>query len=358
MEKLVQKLQSERETDIIQRCGNEGALQRESEPGVAAANAQEASTRAALENRRVSPPHRPLTRSQTGRVSKRRRPNDTPPPEVRKRAARAPKKNKPASEVSSKSLNPNAPKDKGVMPTIPHRELSLTPSSDTSPLNATQLIFLDSSSSSTMDTSVDRPGPKSRATLPVPVPNLTKKSRGRRVPTRLPNDDSPKDTRMYVCKVESCGKCFHRGEHLKRHIRSIHTHEKPFKCTYPLCNKHFNRHDNLLQHLKVHKELATSESSAADDTGSPIQLHQSTPSPLSIATPPQLQPYYPAHEAYEASMKQARMATIYQPPTSSFRAYAAPYGSPSEPVSFATNMAVSSLRTEIPQSPPTSRRQI
>ncbi|KAJ3876467.1 hypothetical protein F5051DRAFT_309425, partial [Lentinula edodes] len=121
-----------------------------------------------------------------------------------------------------------------------------------------------------------------RATLPTPVPNLTKKSRGRRVPVRVVttngmeviqdpppvsaassttttgtgngNTDpvNPKGKRSYVCSVEGCGKCFHRGEHLKRHIRSIHTHDKPFKCTYPECDKNFNRHDNLLQHLKVH----------------------------------------------------------------------------------------------------------
>ena len=75
--------------------------------------------------------------------------------------------------------------------------------------------------------------------IPVPVPNLTKKSRGRRVPTVSSLDDlrtpasgasrkrqGSKNMRMYLCVVEGCGKCFARGEHLKRHIRSIHTHEK------------------------------------------------------------------------------------------------------------------------------------
>jgi hypothetical protein len=133
--------------------------------------------------------------------------------------------------------------------------------------------------------------PKSRRRgrpVPVPVPNLTKKSRGRRVPTAagssmnlmgsdgdaeasgaIPgaiagtsdtgaagvsaaganasaagastaaaattngqereaemDDQSPSPERTYACQVEGCGKLFHRGEHLKRHIRSIHTHEK------------------------------------------------------------------------------------------------------------------------------------
>ena len=68
------------------------------------------------------------------------------------------------------------------------------------------------------------------ATLPTPVPNLTKKSRGRRVPTvelrEQTNEDSSSIHRAHVCTVQGCGKAFHRGEHLKRHIRSIHTHEK------------------------------------------------------------------------------------------------------------------------------------
>ena len=70
-------------------------------------------------------------------------------------------------------------------------------------------------------------GPRPRAAnLPVPVPNLTKKSRGRRVPTAELDTDGDNDKRTYACPVHGCGKCFHRGEHLKRHIRSIHTHDK------------------------------------------------------------------------------------------------------------------------------------
>jgi len=87
---------------------------------------------------------------------------------------------------------------------------------------------------------------------PVPVPDLIKKSRGRRVPTSVSSDEStPRvPSRNYVCEVKNCGKRFGRGEHLKRHVRSIHTNEKPYIC--PECNKPFSRFDNLSQHQKVH----------------------------------------------------------------------------------------------------------
>jgi hypothetical protein len=112
--------------------------------------------------------------------------------------------------------------------------------------------------------------------IPVPVPNLTKKSRGRRVPIATATNpgrgqrDAALGARIYLCDVSGCGKCFARGEHLKRHIRSIHTYEKrallhlsviiiltastAHKCPYPGCGKEFSRHDNLGQHMKVHKD--------------------------------------------------------------------------------------------------------
>lgn len=68
-----------------------------------------------------------------------------------------------------------------------------------------------------------------KLTAPTPVPNLTKKSRGRRVPTSpvlVVQGGVQKNARGYTCKVKGCGKCFARGEHLKRHVRSIHTNEK------------------------------------------------------------------------------------------------------------------------------------
>jgi hypothetical protein len=48
------------------------------------------------------------------------------------------------------------------------------------------------------------------------------RSRGRRVSNNPTNNGA----RMFTCKTDGCGKIFKRSEHLKRHIRSIHTLEK------------------------------------------------------------------------------------------------------------------------------------
>lgn len=59
------------------------------------------------------------------------------------------------------------------------------------------------------------------------------------------DDDSPKP---FPCA--DCTKVFKRSEHLKRHIRSVHSNIRPFHCKY--CEKKFSRSDNLAQHLKTH----------------------------------------------------------------------------------------------------------
>ncbi|KAK1222804.1 hypothetical protein PQX77_014331 [Marasmius sp. AFHP31] len=41
--------------------------------------------------------------------------------------------------------------------------------------------------------------------------------------------------RRYVCTADGCGKCFVRGEHLKRHVRSLHTWEKRKFLSFASC---------------------------------------------------------------------------------------------------------------------------
>lgn len=59
--------------------------------------------------------------------------------------------------------------------------------------------------------------------------------------------------RVFTCIFSDCGKLFKRSEHLKRHVRSVHTLEKPFLCSYPGCPKKFSRSDNLNQHVRIHR---------------------------------------------------------------------------------------------------------
>lgn len=216
-----------------------------------------------------------------------------------------------------------------------------------------QYTFLETYTSASQS---ERRGPRTRTAPPIPVPNLTKKSRGRRVPTNVAgeSEDTPKEaplkegvqkgSRVYVCKVEDCGKCFSRGEHLKRHIRSIHTHEKrecrnmalmrlqaltfvypvAFKCSHPSCDKFFNRHDNLLQHQKVHKDYSSPHNS--NDSYGPLQRIQQGPHYNSDNAPP-------------------TENIIVPQPYAIFSSYH--HGPSSGSAGFATNMAVSSLRTEL-----------
>lgn len=78
---------------------------------------------------------------------------------------------------------------------------------------------------------------ESAATTPAPV-----NRRGRK--QSLTDDPS----KTFVCEL--CSRRFRRQEHLKRHYRSLHTHDKPFECNE--CGKKFSRSDNLSQHARTH----------------------------------------------------------------------------------------------------------
>lgn len=82
-----------------------------------------------------------------------------------------------------------------------------------------------------------------------------KRSRGRRVSCNPDNSGC----KVFTCRFEDCGKIFKRSEHLKRHVRSIHTMEKPFECPIMNCPKRFSRSDNLNQHIRIHRHNGRGE---------------------------------------------------------------------------------------------------
>jgi uncharacterized Zn-finger protein len=103
-----------------------------------------------------------------------------------------------------------------------------------------------------------------------PINIVTKRSRGRQVPTvsSIGSTSRPGRAaeRSFVCEVEGCGKCFVRSEHLHRHYRSIHTLDRPYKCPQSGCGKAFNRFDNLRQHMNnIHTKPHTSSYRARGD---------------------------------------------------------------------------------------------
>ncbi|KAI9476206.1 MAG: hypothetical protein EXX96DRAFT_576203 [Benjaminiella poitrasii] len=116
-----------------------------------------------------------------------------------------------------------------------------------------------SSSSSTDSSSLSISPPSSRRTSTKAKPTTavkTTRSRGRRVSSN-PNVVGQK---VFTCRHDDCGKVFKRSEHLKRHIRSIHTLEKPFECPYQSCSKRFSRSDNLNQHIRIHRHTGKDKS--------------------------------------------------------------------------------------------------
>ncbi|KAI6044405.1 hypothetical protein EDC04DRAFT_2545815, partial [Pisolithus marmoratus] len=82
-----------------------------------------------------------------------------------------------------------------------------------------------------------------------PLPPVTGRSRGRKVP--MSEGGTPPDpTRTIQCSM--CGRWFHRGEHVKRHMATLHSNAKPYACLFPACNKVFSRRDNCKYHYNAH----------------------------------------------------------------------------------------------------------
>ena len=60
-------------------------------------------------------------------------------------------------------------------------------------------------------------------------------------------------SRVHRCDL--CEVTFHKGEHLRRHLVTKHSDERPFACTFPGCTKSFKRRDKLQDHHKLHSEV-------------------------------------------------------------------------------------------------------
>ena len=86
----------------------------------------------------------------------------------------------------------------------------------------------------------------------ISIATATSKKNSLTSPTSGPHSADPENMEEKPFQCAECPKAFKRSEHLKRHIRSVHSNERPFPCT--LCDKKFSRSDNLAQHLKTHKK--------------------------------------------------------------------------------------------------------
>lgn len=133
-----------------------------------------------------------------------------------------------------------------------------------------------------------------------------------------------------------------------------------FKCTVALCQKYFNRHDNLLQHLKVHKDPTSKTSPDAEPptskTDSPVRIFAAS------STGHRCNDSYSSTDEPESPViTTTAPRTIYNafPITNSYNPYpiipVTTYSTAPDSIRLITNMAVSSLRTELPQSPTDSR---
>ena len=60
-----------------------------------------------------------------------------------------------------------------------------------------------------------------------------------------------KNSNQKILRCKYCEASFRYKSEIKRHILQ-HIDEKPYRCSYPTCNKAFKRSDTLLTHNRIH----------------------------------------------------------------------------------------------------------
>ncbi|KAL8700520.1 MAG: hypothetical protein Q9224_000925 [Gallowayella concinna] len=156
-----------------------------------------------------------------------RRSPESGPSKMRSKKRSAPKKAAAANKVL-------APVD------IETSEAAQSTEDGTSPPQTSGQQQNSSASESHSGSSDTNPAPSSTDTTTATSQPISRRGRKQ----SLTEDPS----KQFVCTL--CSRRFRRQEHLKRHYRSLHTHDKPFECNE--CGKKFSRSDNLSQHARTH----------------------------------------------------------------------------------------------------------
>ena len=157
------------------------------------------------------------------------------PPESRRPSETTTNKMKPKKRTSSKKTVSDA-----VVQQDASHEIQ-TPTDGSSPQQQNSVQKQSSSAPESNAGSSDTNAVGSSTGTPAAAPQPVSR-RGRK--QSLTEDPS----KTFVCTL--CSRRFRRQEHLKRHYRSLHTHDKPFECNE--CGKKFSRSDNLSQHARTH----------------------------------------------------------------------------------------------------------
>lgn len=143
------------------------------------------------------------------------------------------------SQNNNNSSKPKTSKSNSISSTVPKfQKTSLTKRRKSDSLvSSTSFLSLDP-----QPTSSSHPHPHHPQQQPTPSSSSSS--------ITPPIEESEEEEKPFKC--ESCPKAFRRSEHLKRHIRSVHSNVRPFPCKF--CEKKFSRSDNLAQHLRTHNK--------------------------------------------------------------------------------------------------------